>query len=149
MFQGLFKIVQRKAQRHVAVVITWCVTRSFCIIHDDIIKWKHFPRHWPFVRVIHRWRGALMFSLICPWTNGWANTRDAGDLRRHRPHYDLTVMFMRSAKSCPGVFHSQINYVWNLANIMVSNVPADSLDPLGAIKKEYRLCLWNMTVQSI
>ena len=23
-------------------------------IHDDVIKWKHFPRYWPFVRVIHR-----------------------------------------------------------------------------------------------
>ena len=23
--------------------------------HDDIIKWNHFPRYWPFVRGIHRW----------------------------------------------------------------------------------------------
>ena len=23
-------------------------------IHDDVIKWKHFPRCWPFVRGIHR-----------------------------------------------------------------------------------------------
>ena len=47
--------------------ITWCT-------HDDVIKWKHFPRNWPFVREIHRspvnfphkgqLRGALMFSLI-------------------------------------------------------------------------------------
>ena len=22
--------------------------------HDDVIKWKHFPRNWPFVREIHR-----------------------------------------------------------------------------------------------
>ena len=22
---------------------------------DNVIKWKQFPRHWPFVRVIHRW----------------------------------------------------------------------------------------------
>ena len=22
--------------------------------HDDVIKWKHFPRHWPFARGIHR-----------------------------------------------------------------------------------------------
>ena len=22
-------------------------------IHDDVIKWKHFPRYWPFVLVIH------------------------------------------------------------------------------------------------
>ena len=32
------------------------------------------------------WRGTLMFSLICPWTNGWISNRDAGDLKRHRAH---------------------------------------------------------------
>ena len=32
-----------------------------------------------------QWRGTLMFSLICAWTNGWANNRDAGALRCHRP----------------------------------------------------------------
>ena len=71
--------------------------------HDDIIKWKHFPRYWPFVRVIHRspvnsphkgqWCGSLMFSLICFWINGWVNNREAGDLRRYHAHYDVTVMF--------------------------------------------------------
>ena len=39
-----------------------------------------------------QWRGALMFSLICAWINGWANNREAGDLRRHRAHYDVIVM---------------------------------------------------------
>ena len=39
-----------------------------------------------------QWRGALMFSLICTWTNGWVNNRDAGDLRCHRTHYNVTVM---------------------------------------------------------
>ena len=24
-------------------------------VHDDVIKLKHFPRYWPFVRGIHRW----------------------------------------------------------------------------------------------
>ena len=33
-----------------------------------------------------------MFSLICAWTNTWANNRDAGGLRRYRVHYDVTVM---------------------------------------------------------
>ena len=65
--------------------------------HDDVIRWKHFPRYWPFVRGIHRspmnsphkgqWRGALIFSLICAWTSGLVNNRDAGDLKRHRAHY--------------------------------------------------------------
>ena len=46
-------------------------------VHYDVIKWKHFPRYWPFVRGIHRplvssphkgqWCRALMFPLICAW----------------------------------------------------------------------------------
>ena len=39
-----------------------------------------------------QWRGALVFCLICAWTNGQANNRDAGDLRRHRAHYDVTEL---------------------------------------------------------
>ena len=39
-----------------------------------------------------QWRGALMFSLICPWINGWINNREAGDLRHHRAHNGITVM---------------------------------------------------------
>ena len=76
--------------------------------HDDVIKWKHFPRYWPFVRGLHRspvnslhkgqWRGALMFSLICVSINGWVNNREAGDLRRYRAHYDVTVMHQYEAK---------------------------------------------------
>ena len=63
-------------------------------LHDDVIKWKHFPRYWPFVLGIHRspvksphkgqWRVALMFL----------NTLEADDLRRRRAHYDITVMFI-------------------------------------------------------
>ena len=74
----------------------------FLCNHDDVIKWKHFPRYWPFVRGIHRspvnsphkgqWRGALMFTLICARINGWVNNCEAGDLRRYHTHYDVTVM---------------------------------------------------------
>ena len=35
---------------------------------------------------------ALVSSLICAWINGWIHNREAGDLRRYRAHYDLTVM---------------------------------------------------------
>ena len=80
-----------------------------CSFHFNIRSarrpwWRHqvetFPRYWPFVRGIHRspvnsphkgqWREALMFSLICAWTNGWTHHQDAGDLRHH---YDVTVMY--------------------------------------------------------
>ena len=43
-----------------------------------------------------QWRGALMFSLICAWTNSWANNGDSGDLRRHRAHYGVIVMKMNT-----------------------------------------------------
>ena len=39
-----------------------------------------------------QWRGALMFSLICVWINGWVNDREADDLRRNRTHYDVIIM---------------------------------------------------------
>ena len=41
-----------------------------------------------------QWRGALMFSWIWAWTNGWVNNRHAGDLRHHRAHYDVTIMIV-------------------------------------------------------
>ena len=39
-----------------------------------------------------QWRGALMLSLIYAWINGWVHNGEAGDLRRHRNHYDVIVM---------------------------------------------------------
>ena len=82
----------------------------FFVHNDDVIKWKNFPRYWPFVRGIHRspvnsshkgqWRGALMLSLLCVWINSWVNNREAGDLRRFRAHYDVTVMKKKSRKYC-------------------------------------------------
>ena len=49
-----------------------------------------------------------MFSLICVWTNGWVNNRDAGDLSHHRLHYDVTVMWQFNAThsvSCYWNYH--------------------------------------------
>ena len=85
---------------------TWteCITSRWKAnpSHDDVIKWKHFPRHWPFERGIHRspvnsphkgqWRGALIFSLIHTWTNGCINNCYVGYLRVQRAYYDVTVM---------------------------------------------------------
>ena len=83
-------------------IMTRVEIRSISELHDDVIKWKHFPRYWPFVQGIHRslvnsphkgqWGGALMFTLICARINGWVNNREAGDLGRYHPHYDVIVM---------------------------------------------------------
>ena len=71
--------------------------------------WRHqietFPALLALGRGIHRWPvdsphkgqwcGALMYSLIGTWINGWAIDRDAGNLKRHRTYYDVTVMIQQ------------------------------------------------------
>ena len=64
-----------------------------------VMKRIHFPRYWPIVGEFtsHRWIPLTKASdaelpLICAWINGWVNNNDAGDLRRHRAHYDVIVM---------------------------------------------------------
>ena len=99
-------------------------------IHDDVIKWKHFPRNWPFVWGIHwspvnsphkgQWCGALMFSLSCALKNTGVNNCEAGDLRRHL--YDVIVMTCKwnpkSALLHPAgpVTHIGENYRWEIKN---------------------------------
>ena len=93
-----------------------------CWLHDDVIKWKHFPRYWPFVRGIRRssmnspkkgqWRGALMFSLICAWINDWVNNRKAGVSRRYRTQYDVTAiiwLFVENWQKMQTYFHVSQN----------------------------------------
>ena len=104
------------ANKTVSSSATMCIdlgvsSRKKRLAHDDVIKWKHFPRYWPFVRGIHRspvnslhkgqWRGVLMFSLICTWINGRVNNREAGNLRRYHAHYDVTVMCLRFIMAIP------------------------------------------------
>ena len=107
---------------------------------EDVIKWKHFPRYWSFVRGIHRspvnsprkglWRRALSFSLICARINGCKNNRGAGDLRRRRAHYDVTVMtiynvpqlqflvciiYLKYRFTCIHTYHTMVE-LYNLRN---------------------------------
>ena len=111
------------------------------ILHDDVIKWKHFPRYWPFARGIHwspvnsphkdQWHGALMFSLIYAWKNGWINNRDAGDLRCHCTHYDVTVMYTANNMTADDV----VSYGARASAVMVviwfaKNIPASAPERL-------------------
>ena len=103
----------------------------YVIRHVDIIKWKHFQRYWPFVGGIHRWpvdsshkgqwREALMFSLICTWTNGWANTRGVGDFRRYSPHYAVTVtLCVLPTKYAHGSWFAVCCFVWYCPVVPIS-----------------------------
>ena len=73
------------------------------------------PRHWTFVRGIHRspvnsthkglWSGAMIFCLICTLINDWLNKHEAGNLRRNRAHCDVTVMDNKPC-ACYEVWHA-------------------------------------------
>ena len=56
--------------------------------HHDVIKWKHW---------------------ICAWINDWVNNREAGDLSRHRTHYDFIVM-CEQLLPLPNVYSALCNY---------------------------------------
>ena len=66
-----------------------------------------FTGHRWIPRTKGQWRGALMFSLNCAWVNGWVNNREAGDLRRHRAHYDVIVM----------LYHDLVLTWWVITNV--------------------------------
>ena len=112
--------------------------------HDDVIKWKHFPRYWPFVRGIHRSpvnfphkgqrRGALMFTLICARINGWVNNRETGDLRRYCPHYDVIVMKCVQVKYCLFPFYFQTTFH--------SYIPVDNCKLAVANPWKDEACWW-------
>ena len=118
-FIGLFFFLAYWYHTHSGVVVVhmvgpttmvgeeWChigkhVFQEIIYIHDDVIKWKHFPHYWPFVSRIHwwsvdsphkgQWRGTSMFSLICAEQPVEQNDRDVSDLRCYCTHYDVNVM---------------------------------------------------------
>ena len=89
------------------------------IFHDDVIKWKHFPRHVSGNSPVNsphkgQWGGALMFSLICAWLNGWVNNDEAGNLRRHLAHYDVIVVvlfFRRHPENTPIFLYNKMSFI--------------------------------------
>ena len=70
-------------------------------LHDNVIKWKHFPSNCPFVRGIHRSRWIPTQRPVKRGFDVFFDQRlnkrlskqpDVGDLRRHHGYYDVNVM---------------------------------------------------------
>ena len=62
---------------------------SFCILYTG-------PLCGEFASHKGQWRGALIF-FISAWINGRVNNPEAGDLRLHRGHYDVTISIQVAA----------------------------------------------------
>ena len=75
------------------------------------------PRHWPLWGEL-----TLIFALI----NGWVNNGEAGDLRRHCAHYDVTVMEAIVCNRLPFVVHFVSNLRFCAVLIMTSSWPGNT-----------------------
>ena len=80
-----------------------------------------------------QWRGALMFSLMCVRINDWVNNREAGDVRRHSGHYDVSVI---------GAYH----YDFTLA-IKRNSKPHIGTPPKN--KQRLRFNIYTITVRNL
>ena len=52
------KQLSKAAQTAIGTLLTALdnsLSKRLSLSHDDVIRWKHFPRYWPFARGIHRW----------------------------------------------------------------------------------------------
>ena len=78
----------------------WChykdmLTALMAFCEGNPLGTGGFPSQWVNAPRKDQWRGALLISLMCASTTGWTNSQDAGDLKRHDAHCDVTVMSKR------------------------------------------------------
>ena len=82
--------------------------------HDDVVKWKHFPRYWPFVRGITGllWIPHTKASDAELWCflelNKRLSKQSWGLVRRYHAHYDVTVMLQCCLGEGPCLFCTPI-----------------------------------------
>ena len=53
------------------------------------------------------------FFLICVWINGWVNNREAGDLRRYRAPYYVSVMEKLSRMLTRNIARNPVSIYWD------------------------------------
>ena len=80
-----------------------------------------------------QWRGALMFSLIYAWRNGWVNNQCTGDLRRHRAHYDVTAMNSPVLSMVVSLTETKMSSFWRNFNHLL----------------HWKLSFWQLSVQPV
>ena len=110
--------------------------------HDDVTKRKHFPRNRSPVNSPHkgRWRGALMFSLMCAWINGWVNNGEAGDSSHHRTHTTSLLRKIIINANLMISYFSITQSLWNfaLSTTVILSRFVQNFKMIGHLKQ--RLC---------
>ena len=117
------------------VVMVRCGNFQLLRCHDDVMKWKYFPRYWPFVREFTgefpsqrpATRSFDFFSLISAWINGLINNREAGDLRqtpsRSLWRHCITIMLIEKCRFA----NEHPIWTWPISWLMLVFVPSPSV----------------------
>ena len=114
----------------------YCANRC---LRDDIIKWKHFPRHCPSCREFTgdrwiprtkgQWCRVLMFSLICSWTN-----KRLIKQWRHRRHCKVIILTSRKKK--------MIFFQWRHNDYFIVLNKSWKVSVLGLSFRQFLLLIW-------
>ena len=80
--------------------------------HDDVIKWKHFPRYWPFVRGIHA-------------PDGFPSQRPV--TRSFGVFFDLCLNKWLSKQLRRRLFEKPLRSLWRHCNILPTSLRVTSL----------------------
>ena len=99
-----------------------------CIIkkqsHDDVIKWKHFPRYWPFVRGIHR---------------SPVNSPQRPVTRRFDVFFDLRLNKRLNKQSWGWWFETPSRPLWRQCDAVSASIPIFHAVIMGMSEK----CMYN------
>ena len=75
------------------------------LFHDDVIKWTRFPRHWPFVRGIHRSPVNFLTNASDAklWCFLWSAPEQMVEQTVETPViWHTTTLIMTPLQCCPG-----------------------------------------------
>ena len=119
LFNSLLRLTTKRTLKFHIIGNLWEESTSDHIFPPQWAAWEDsWWRHQmetfsALLAICGQWRGALMFSLICVWINGWVNNCEAGVLRCYRAHYDVSVMLCGIIKAWIQVRVSAVygNYV--------------------------------------
>ena len=130
---GLYADVMQRPRLHRSVRYANPITVLFMMtsLNGNIFRVAG-PLYGEFTGHKGQWRGDLVFSLIWAWRNGWVNNREAGDLRRHSGHYDVTVMWTtitvsrRVACPCRVAFPANFSAIWKKMHLKMPSAKCRS-----------------------
>ena len=130
-----FVLVKHRSILPMMTQSNWNIFRVTGLLYGEFTGRPWSPVQRPVTR-------SFDISLTWAWTNGWVNSRNAGDLRHHRAHRDVTVMFV-----LPDYFtitFATVRGPWDSIYKAVKRLTAKSRE-VARLDVIMTVSLWNLT----